>query len=263
MVEWCCSDKRSFRNKWANNIRNSTTHTKQTGTRVVWRDLPASHHLEHTDRSSCYFAAHFSSQTPAVNSFFVSCYTGGLVARVEESTTRTRDTDAHFFSCCAHVTVAQDTPSTHMRWLKNMWIVCFRVLIKSRSFVLCSVVHFLTYMIRSHHTAPHHLLQTSLLNAGMSMNPCASPQGGLFFGRMAEQSPLTRVGDRGFVDPLAKSSVCVSGAHPRSAVDFHERFFSTSMRWMRMFFFLSNDFLNDDDYWNVSSVCVQFGDDRN
>ena len=55
----------------------------------------------------------------------------------EDSTPRTRDTDAHFFSCCAHVTVAQDTSSTHSRWLTDMWIVHLHVLIKSHSFVSC------------------------------------------------------------------------------------------------------------------------------
>ena len=34
--------------------------------------------------------------------------------------------------------------------------------------------------------------QTSLLNTGMSMTPCVTPKGGLLFGRMAGQSPLTK-----------------------------------------------------------------------
>ena len=73
----------------------------------------------------------------------------------ENSTLRTRDTDAHVLPCCAHVTIPQDKTSTHMPWLKDKWIVCLRVLIKSHSFVSCLVVHFFMYLIRFLHSAPH------------------------------------------------------------------------------------------------------------
>ena len=36
-----------------------------------------------------------------------------------------------------------------------------------------------------------HPTQSSMLMTEMSMNPCASPPGGVLFGRIAEQSPLT------------------------------------------------------------------------
>ena len=52
-----------------------------------------------------------------------------------------------FFSCCVRMTVAQDTSSTHMRGPKDMWIVCLRVVINSRSFVSCVVVHFFPHLL--------------------------------------------------------------------------------------------------------------------
>ena len=47
------------------------------------------------------------------------------------------------------------------------------------------------------HTPP---TQTSLLKAGMGMNPCATPQGGLLCGRVAEQSPLTGYAPKSLIE---------------------------------------------------------------
>ena len=85
-----------------------------------------------------------------------------LVMPNEDSTPRTRHTDAHF-SRVAHMrhisnadALAQDLT------VKDMWIVYLRVVIESHWFVSCFVVHYLIHsslrLIRSHHSVPHHPL---------------------------------------------------------------------------------------------------------
>ena len=127
----------------------------------------------------------------------MSCTRGGvktehLVAGTE------RDTDAHF-SCHAHVTDHQ----THMR-LTQGYVDCLSprghpkslIRLMTRCTLLesqfsspnpfssfCSTL-FLTQ-------TPDSISPPSLLNSSTSPKPCATPQGGLQFGRLVEQSPLT------------------------------------------------------------------------
>ena len=108
-------------------------------------------------------------------------------AGFEDRTPRTRDTDAHFFSSCAHTTHHQRTcvgskpdsqghvdclpPRTNQ---KSLIRVMFRgTLLESRFSSFCSTP------------------LPALLNASMRQKPCSTPQGGLILGRLAEQSPLT------------------------------------------------------------------------
>ena len=125
-------------------------------------------------QESCIFVIFDISRTDA---------TGG-----EDSTPRTRDTDAHF-SRVAHMRhIINAHPLAQDRTVKNMWIVGLCVLIKRHSFVSCFVVRYLSHSsLRPIRSTPP-LTQTSLANMGMSMTPCVTPQGGLLFGRMAEQS---------------------------------------------------------------------------
>ena len=100
-------------------------------------------------QESCTFVVFFRVQTSAN----VVHATGWCRQNVVASTER--DTDAHFFSCHAHVTDMKRT----CVWLLHMWIVCLRVLIKSHSFVSCFGGHCLSHTslraIRSHHFALH------------------------------------------------------------------------------------------------------------
>ena len=113
----------------------------------------------------------------------------------EDSTPRTRDTDAHV-SRVAHMrhiinahSLAQDPT------VKHMWIVCPRAHQKPLMRLM-----FRGTLLESQFSSPNPYssfcctpppVQTSLLNTGMSMNPCVTPQGGHLFGRTAEQSPLS------------------------------------------------------------------------
>ena len=111
--------------------------------------------------------------------------------KAEDSTPRTRDTDAHFFSCCLHAKHHQRTcigsrphgqghveclsPRAHPKSLIRLMF--------SGKFVELQIS--LPNPFRSFCSTPP-LSQTSKLNARMSMNPCVTPQGGLLFARMDE-----------------------------------------------------------------------------
>ena len=65
---------------------------------------------------------------------------------------------------------------------------------KSHPYTTCFIVHSMTYLTHFLPFLPHHLLQTSLPSAGIRMKPTATPSGGMLFGRLAEQGPLTLTG---------------------------------------------------------------------
>ena len=88
---------------------------------------------------------------------------------------RTRGTDAYYPR--AHVINAHAL--AQVLTVKDMWIVYLRELIKSQLSISCVVAHCLS----------HSSLRP--LNTSMSQKPCATPQGGLNLGRLAQQSPLT------------------------------------------------------------------------
>ena len=104
-------------------------------------------------------------------------------------------------SCCVHTSTY--ITRTHARWLKDMRSVSTRVHLKKSvghlvfhgtllepqfsSASLSSV--FLSTLFPT--STPNPMSTTSLLNSSTGSNPCATPQGGLLFGRLAEQSPLT------------------------------------------------------------------------
>ena len=97
----------------------------------------------------------------------------------------------------------RDTSPTHTRWLKDMWIVSTRVHLQSHSVISCFMelclshsffrFHFCLHFLSARFTTstPNPMSTSSLLNSSTSSNPCATPQEGLLFCRLTEQSPLT------------------------------------------------------------------------
>ena len=110
-----------------------------------------------------------------------------------------RDTDAHFFSCPAHVTDHQ----THMR-LAQGYVDCLSPHAHPKSLIR---LMFRCTSLESHFSSPtpfslfrstlfptqtpDSIIPPSLLNSSTSPKPCATPQGSLQFGRLVVQNPLT------------------------------------------------------------------------
>ena len=139
-------------------------------------------------QESCTFVVFFFFFTFRVLTFANVVHATGC----EDSTPRTRDTDAHFFSCCAHVTVrAGHVINAHA--LAQGHVDCLSLRAHQKSLVRLMLRRTLLDVpdrFPSFCSTPPPT-QSSLLNTGMSMNRCATPSGSLFFGRVAEQSLLT------------------------------------------------------------------------
>ena len=121
-----------------------------------------------------------SKQETSRNESSLDCKkAGGQKLKTAHFAVRTERVAQTLVFACAHVinahALARDLT------VADMWIVCLRMLIKSHSFVSC----FSGTLIESNcdHLNPFSsfcstppLAQTSLLNTGMRMNPCVTPQ---------------------------------------------------------------------------------------